>query len=285
MKKKLFIFSMSLVVILLALTIYYFKMHNSIYLPEELVVESFNSSGANFINSEMSYAASLDEEYQNEKYLNRLMVELAYRLGIDLSHENSGSNLDIAENDYMYKLGINGTTEHKENINIYVELLKPQEDLKIPGNTYIDSIDHNGNIEIDTEANVTGEEYRGGDIILSIKGSEPDGRLQDIGKIAEDVFKKYNIKPEFNCFIAGYFEGKLDHGRMNEVCKSVFHTVEAKKVEGIFKKDLISVSAYSPAISDYIEVNGNRVNIYIAFRYSTYDKKTYVWVGTPVIFN
>ena len=80
MKKKLFIFSMSLVVILLALTIYYFKMHNSIYLPEELVVESFNSSGANFINSEMSYAASLDEEYQNEKYLNRLMVELAYRL-------------------------------------------------------------------------------------------------------------------------------------------------------------------------------------------------------------
>ncbi len=303
MGKKYFIFYLSLIVILV-LTICYLKMHNNRCLPEELVVESFNSSGAHFINSEMSFEASLSEECQNEKYLNRLMVELAYRLGINLNSGSAESYLDIVENDYMYKLELNGNTECRENINICVKLLKVSKEPVIPGYAHVKGTDiESTSIEgIDVESidiqsmkaksesfktvsSVTNEKYQGGVFALVIKGSEPYGRLQDIGKIVESVFKKYNIKPEFNCFITGYFEGKLDHGRMNEVCKNVFHTAEAKKVEGIAKKNLISVSAYSPDIGSYIEVNGNKTNIHIAFRYSTYNKKTYVWVGTPVIFN
>lgn len=282
MKKTFFTFSLTLVIIALVLAIYYFKIHNDKYLHEELVVESFNSSGAKFVNSEMSFEANLGEEYQNEKCLNRLMVELAYRLGIDLNPE---SYLGIIENDYMYKLEMNGKTEYDENVNICVKLLKLQEDPIIPENTFMESTDYNESIAVETEADVAGEKIQGGIITLTIKRSEPYGRLQDIGKTVEDVFKRYKIKPELNCLITGCFEGRLDRGEMNEICKNVFHTVEAKKVEGMAKKDLISISAYSPAIGSYIEVDGNRANIHITFRYSTYDKKTYVWVGTPVIFN
>lgn len=284
MKKAFFIFSLSLFIILV-FTIFYFKMHNNIRLPEELLVESFNSSGAHFINSEMCFEASLNEKCQNEKYLNKLMMELTYRLAIELNITNPESYLDIVENDYMYKLEINGETEHKENINICANFFKKDKDSIVPVITYTDNVDYNTSVDKKIQANINGEKYQEGIITLLVRGSEPYGRLQDIAKTVEDVFEKYKIKPEFSYLITGYFEGKLDHERMNGVCKSVFNTIEAEKIDGSSNKDVISVSAYSPSIDRHVEIDGNRANFNITFRYSIYDKKTYIWISTPVIYD
>lgn len=258
MKKAFFIFILSLIITTLVFTIYYFKMHNDLCLPETMLLELFKNSGAKFVNSEMNFQAKLNEECQNEEYLNRLMEDLTNSLGLDKNFE---SDLDIVENDFMQKLEINGETEYKEIVNICIELIKGQGE------------------------NLAQNKYTEGIVNLSITETEscPYSRLQDIRNHVEAVFIRYKIKPEVNCTIVGCFEGKLDNKGMNEVCKNVFSTVEARKVGGIAEKNLIGVSAYSPAIGSFIEVNGNRTNIHINFRYSSYEKKTFVWIGIPVI--
>lgn len=229
MKKRLVTFGIGLLGILLILAVYYLSIHNysklSPELSEELIIKSFESSGANYINSEISFEVSLSEECQNEECLNKLMIELGCQLGMDLINENITSNLEITENDYMYKLDVNNIEKHEENISLCGKLLKLQ-----------------GNLDT-----TKGKKYESGDIALLIEGKDSCKKFQVRKKEIENILENYNLgRPKYSCFIAGNIDGELDNDLINKICKDVFYATNAKKVEGIFKNGFTSVSAFSP---------------------------------------
>lgn len=99
----------------------------------------------------------------------------------------------------------------------------------------------------------------------------------------KDALKKYKISPVVNICITGSLNGNLKDSELEAICKKVFDSVGAEKVEGMRDNGLISVSAFSPSISNVVRVNGKRVNLNIAVRYNSYEGKTYIWLATPVI--
>ena len=101
--------------------------------------------------------------------------------------------------------------------------------------------------------------------------------------VIKEICRKYGLVPEINYCITGYFEGKLDTKDLNDVCGKAFRAAGAEKVEGIKEDNLISLTAYSPDISNYVRVDGSRVNLNIALRYNSYEKRTYIWLATPLI--
>lgn len=56
-----------------------------------------------------------------------------------------------------------------------------------------------------------------------------------------------------------------------------------KKVEGMEDENIISVSAYSSKLKEYIKLGSEKINLNVAIRYSSFDDKTYIWVATPII--
>jgi hypothetical protein len=97
------------------------------------------------------------------------------------------------------------------------------------------------------------------------------------------VLERSGIDARVNSCISGNFRGKLNDDELNLVCRKIFESVHASKVEGIRDIGLISVSAYTPDIGRSIVVNGNRINLNLAIRYNSYEDKTYIWLATPVI--
>ena len=98
-----------------------------------------------------------------------------------------------------------------------------------------------------------------------------------------ELLKGYGIRPAINICMIGSLDGKLKESELETVCANIFESAGANKVEGISDKGLVSVSAFSPSISDTVRVNGKRVNLNVAARYNSYEGKTYIWLATPII--
>jgi hypothetical protein len=60
-------------------------------------------------------------------------------------------------------------------------------------------------------------------------------------------------------------------------------SVKAKEVEGLSSEEVNSISAFSGNINSFVLSNNKKVNMQIAMRYSSYDDKTYIWIGSPLI--
>lgn len=103
--------------------------------------------------------------------------------------------------------------------------------------------------------------------------------LLDIG----GLFAGYGVQPRTNSCITGSFDGRLEDGRIDALALAVFNGSKARTVDGIREENLLSVTAYSPSIGDYITVGDKRVNLNLAVRYSAYEDRTYIWLATPLI--
>lgn len=101
-------------------------------------------------------------------------------------------------------------------------------------------------------------------------------------KITE-LFKKFSIKTEISTCIIGTFEGQLSSKERIDKMTTAIGTVKGNKVEGLFESSIISVSVYTPNIENFIFTGNNKMNLNISMRYNEYEKKTYIWIGTPII--
>lgn len=257
-KRTIVIFSF-LLFLAAVLSTYYFKTKKPVFFPTKAIVESFNSSGAHFTYSEICFKSEmidLNEECQTEnslnKMINRMIVDLAYNLNVDFSIINPESVFIEQKNDHIEISRITGETDFKEYIDIYKETEK-----------------HSSRKSI---------------IKILVKGSEPFGRMQHITEIIGDIFKDQELQFDVDYFITGCFNGPLGNEEMNNVCRKVFNRIKGEKVDNNIKKGLIMVSAFSPVVGKKIEAIDSEANFNITFKYSTYDKNTYIWIRTPGYF-
>ncbi|MCX7920960.1 MAG: YwmB family TATA-box binding protein [Clostridia bacterium] len=249
MKKNLKVVLPILIVFITVSLVLYQKLNYKIDSPETTLLKSFSFSGAKIINSEIYFWGELGEECTSIEKVKPLVEDFASSLNI--IRDNSFTNETI-KNDITEKIQLKGITNDKLLVNISAQL------------------DTNGN---------PAERF----ISVSVTEDLPQPNLEEIKQKVLSVFDKYRITPKVNSCITGNYNGQLNYQELNNICRRIFEGVEAKKVEGIRDKNLISVSAYSPFIEDSIEVKGNKVNLNLAIRYNSYEDKTYIWVATPVI--
>jgi hypothetical protein len=99
----------------------------------------------------------------------------------------------------------------------------------------------------------------------------------------ESYFAAKNVKPKISSCVIGVYEGKLTENEMRAKIADAMSSVKAKEVEGLASEGLNSISAFSGNINSFVLSNNKKVNMQIAVRYSSYDGKTYIWIGSPLI--
>lgn len=249
MKKSFYAFAL-LVLCILFTSMYYIKTHSSTDSPEMTLIKSFGNSGAQVVNSEIYFWSKVDNTYNDFEELKRLVENIADGLGV---LKDSNFSEDIIRNDLMDKQEIKGVMDNDQVVSL--------------------------NVRIDKKGKESVERVVFGTITRDLSNDW----LEDTSKKLTQVLRRYGISAELNTCIVGSYEGLLDDDRLDDIAKDILKGAEAKKIEGIRDDKLISVSAYSPSISDSIKVNGKKVNLNLAIRYNSNENKTYIWLATPVI--
>lgn len=97
------------------------------------------------------------------------------------------------------------------------------------------------------------------------------------------IFEEKGILIKFNSCVKGIFDGKLSEEQIEEKIELALDSVSAKTIEGIKTDEMSSISAFSNSIENNIISNNKKVNMQVAMRYSSYDDKTYILIGSPLI--
>jgi hypothetical protein len=217
-----------------------------------IIHRAFETTGADIVSTEVYFRGELaHESFQEEDMRQRLSKEII-----------SGSGGDVS--------GILPVFQSIDNdISTGTEI------------GYI--IDDNRRIHISILKDVQGDPAEGYRLSVSLVDTSGNRAAARSASRIADILEHYGVEPEVNISIIGSLEGQLSEKEVEELCGRAFDSISADKVEGINDDGLISISAFSPSISEAIRVNGRRVNVNMASRYNSFEGKTYIWLATPVI--
>jgi len=250
LKKTHFIYILSIVFTISCLFIFSTKPTNK-STPYSVLSSAFKSSGAKAVSAEMYFKGQIDEKmYSGTEGLKQLAENLSRDLRI-IGGESVSSTL--LENDMMSEVKLDGMMEDGCDISVRIRTFPKPE----------------------------GGEEKNVFVTVTQDGAEFD--LEKTGREVLAALDKNKIDADITSCITGAFPGRLKKDEMNEIVKSVFREADAKKVEGIKDGNLISVSAYSPSMGDYVQSGSKRINLNVALRYNSYEDKTYIWLAAPVI--
>jgi hypothetical protein len=242
--------SVIIIFFVLIISIFLIKMQVVSYSPEKVLADAFKSSGATVVSSELYLRGKIDG---NGKTIN-----------------DFGKGLI---RDVLKSLGAGGT------------------------NPEYNTVENGSSERLEIDCSLGGSKRMHASFVVGKAGSNSEGSyvaisLVDTSRIPslaaeraalEKTLNARGIRPKFNSCITGCFDGKTDNIALNAACAKIFAEAGARKVEGIREGSLISVSAFSSAIRETVDDNGNKVNLNLAIRYNSYENKTYIWLATPVI--
>ncbi len=97
------------------------------------------------------------------------------------------------------------------------------------------------------------------------------------------IAKKNGDSPRISTCLIGWLDGKLMDGESQTMLKSVFSAIDGIIVDKLVQDHYISAIGFSSAIADFLQVDGKKINMNIAIRYSQYENRTYVIIGSPII--
>lgn len=86
-----------------------------------------------------------------------------------------------------------------------------------------------------------------------------------------------------NTCLVGWLNGKLEEEEKVSKLNNAFKAVDASIISSLSYPNLASYTGFTPLVSESLMIGQDRVNINVAIRYSQYDNRTYVMVGSPII--
>lgn len=125
----------------------------------------------------------------------------------------------------------------------------------------------------------SGESY----IIIDVTIDRSYSELEKEKKRLDAVFRETIGILRYSRCIIGTYNGRLEEDEMGKKTRIALNAVKAKTIEGIATEEMSSISAFSSQLEGYVLSNDKKVNLQVALRYSSYDDKTYIWIGTPLI--
>lgn len=210
------------------------------------------------------------------------VVNAAYaESGAKLDHININSHVIINDkfltidkiseicNDISEKLKMKDTIITKENSDDLCEIrLNGTIDTGLKGTIILQSSKIQG--------------FKESSIVIDIIETKEQYELQELCDKIREILKSYG-KVNLNINLVAYYDGVIDNRNTKKTIDKAFEKIGAKEVEGIENDDLISITGYTPKLEDSISYCGKKANINMATRYSSYEDKTYILIGTPLI--
>ena len=238
---------------------------------EEALIESFNGTKAQFLQTNINCNGKIVDKLLNMESLLQLGEYAIKDLGIVGKMQEQQNFLDITrltENnnlDEVYYIVKNDSSENRQ--------------ITIWGN------DKEGRLItiILTSEKDLFSDFQQTHIFVDVIESEEVSEFKAIKEKIEILFKKFNIETKISTCIIGTFEGQLSSkGRIDKLTTAI-GIINGTKVEGLVDSNVISISVYTPNIDNFIFTGNNKMNLNISMRYNEYEKKTYIWMGTPII--
>jgi len=128
--------------------------------------------------------------------------------------------------------------------------------------------------------NNTGEVY----LVVNIETkSYSEKAIQDWQTKISNVIGNFGGSPRITTCLIGWLDGKLRNDDWDSRLQDAFAAVDAKVSAASRDTNYTSYTGYTSAINDWLKVADSRVNLQAAMRYSPYDDRTYVIIGSPVI--
>lgn len=214
---------------------------------EEALITSFESTGADALESTISCWTKLNDKFLN---INQVEAEMT-RVISDIKPDKATVVKNIESGEQLNKIVLYGSKGNK-TYNIAIESVKQENG----GETYIV-------------------------IDASMDNSYKDLRAERQNIV--NAIQADESSMNFSSCIIGTYKGKLASLEADKRSRAALQAINAKKVEGIETEELKSISAFSNSVGGYVMSDQSRVNVQVAIRYSSYDDKTYIWIGTPLI--
>lgn len=245
MRKKL-IFCMGFALLSLIL-FFIWKEQTEVAKEQEILLNCFNASRADFEESVLSGWTSIDVMF-NEEELNNKIDFIINGLSLDKSKTNK--TIEIGEN---FNKGM--LTGLKES-GSYTMILESM-------------LNNDGGLESYCMFRTS--------FVGDIKNMMKEKQL------IENLLKEIGLPVKLDAMITGSYKGKMSQKQINATVSKLLKVLGAIKIESIERDDFVSISAYCVDIGEYITAKGKKVNVQIALRYSSYDNRTYIWLGSPII--
>ncbi|WP_432662600.1 YwmB family TATA-box binding protein [Wukongibacter baidiensis] len=126
------------------------------------------------------------------------------------------------------------------------------------------------------------QDFQESSIVVDIIETREEYDLSQLCDKIREILKSYG-KVNLNINLAAYYDGVIDNRNLKKTIDRAFKEIDANEVEGIENDDLISITGYTPALEESLSYCGKKVNINMAARYNSYEDKTYIFIGTPLI--
>jgi hypothetical protein len=220
----------------------------------DILVRAFNTSGAAVVEANINAYASDTGIFLDREEVTRIVTSLADGMELDL---DGAERIENFSGDYN-QLSVTGKNADGYGMVIIVHSMDFSDIKEGPGG-------FETNIVIDTALD--------GDI------KELPGMEERISNLVAEHMQGVRTT---SCIVGSYFES-IPEDNMEAIIGSVFQSADAVEVERAIYDGFLSVSAYTPRIGDYIQMGGNRINLNVAMRYNSYEGRTYIWLGSPVI--
>lgn len=126
------------------------------------------------------------------------------------------------------------------------------------------------------------QDFQESSIVVDIIETREEYDLSELCDKIREILKSYG-EVNLNINLAAYYDGVIDNRNLKETIDKAFEEIGADEVEGIENDDLISITGYTPILEESISYCGKKVNINMAARYNSYEDRTYILIGTPLI--
>lgn len=214
---------------------------------EEALVTSFESTGAEVMESTISCWTKLNDRFIAQGQIEAEMDRIVGFMKLDNTTVVKKTENDEALN----KLVLYGTRGNKV-YNVAIESVKQE---------------------------TGGETYIVFDVFM-------DKDYEELASVRQEIIDALQLEEEsmnFSSCIVGTYQGELSKKESDRKSELALQSIDAKRVEGIEDDMMKSISAFSNNVGGYVLSDRDRVNVQLAMRYSSYDDKTYIWIGTPLI--
>jgi hypothetical protein len=98
-----------------------------------------------------------------------------------------------------------------------------------------------------------------------------------------ELYLKLKSEPHINTCMVGTIDEKLSEEKGAKIEKIVLNNFGAHLVKGTGWGGKSYIYAYSPIVNNSARIGREEVNINFAYRYSSEENKTYMWIATPII--
>lgn len=119
-------------------------------------------------------------------------------------------------------------------------------------------------------------------LVISVNTTDINRLTELKGKVIDSI-RLFGGQSKVTTCITGSFDGKLNKMQREEVVGKIKKCLKVKNAQIIHDESTTSLLGYSPLLGESIEVMDKCYNLDVAIRYSEFDDKTFVWIGTPVI--